>query len=543
MRAHRLRLGKRSKISHALKLDVQLDGTIEGSLTIRKPHRKKKNTTVINEGLGVEAGAAMPGSEALAGDWVNQFGNTGYGHAEGKSSLVASGSEARLQWVSDVQIPHSRGPNTRGKSRPQEPGMTLSEGWSSPLISNNKVFLNYYKPSGDIYVLGAKPVANDPMENSRFDMMRLHTDEYLHAFDALSGRTAWTLRIKDRGINWMGFNKGGPGTTAAIGDGLVVWINSIGEVFAADQETGALRWSSSIGMRHEIMQEERRLYRERSDLYNSRNDFQGAVVIADGVAVVPDQSFSKGGGKYRYEFLNGLRGLDLQTGKLLWELPEINGRSRFQQGAQLWQHGDSTYIVAASVDRTSIINPKDGKIIAEIPGLINAHWGLSFSPDTIVGDLLSDAKDPRSEKVVAAFRLSNGQVEKRWQLDARYRVRPGGGVYMNGHFYLQSKGDFHGIICVEAESGKVVAEEPCEVGGGEHSPFIVGAGNRLIAALDRTAGLIFLDANPDKLSGSAQVWRLSLATGYCGSVVPAIVDGRMIIRTPDRLLSYDLRSK
>ena len=39
----------------------------------------------------------------------------------------------------------------------------------------------------------------------------------------------------------------------------------------------------------------------------------------------------------------------------------------------------------------------------------------------------------------------------------------------------------------------------------------------------------------------AKVWQLTLATGYCGSVVPAIADGRMIIRTPDRLVCYDLR--
>ena len=94
----------------------------------------------------------------------------------------------------------------------------------------------------------------------------------------------------------------------------------------------------------------------------------------------------------------------------------------------------------------------------------------------------------------------------------------------------------------DAATGVVLAEEPCEVGGGEHSPFLVGAGSHLIAALDRTRGLIIVSADPDTLPGSASVWPLTLATGYCGSVVPAIVDGRMIIRAPDRLVCYDLRA-
>ena len=77
-------------------------------------------------------------------------------------------------------------------------------------------------------------------------MMRIATDEWLHAFDAQTGETHWRLRIPNRGLNWMAFNKGGPGTTAGIGDGTVVWLSTTGEVFAADAQTGALRWSADI---------------------------------------------------------------------------------------------------------------------------------------------------------------------------------------------------------------------------------------------------------------------------------------------------------
>jgi hypothetical protein len=70
---------------------------------------------------------------------------------------------------------------------------------------------------------------------------------------------------------------------------------------------------------------------------------------------------------------------------------------------------------------------------------------------------------------------------------------------------------------------------------------MVATGDKLIVAMDRTNGLILIDSDPATMTGSAKPWIMSLATGYCGSVVPAVADGRMVIRTPDRLLRYDLR--
>lgn len=536
--------GKHSKRVHQFSLTATISGmSATGSYVLVKPSEAKRPRPTRQPEAEVVAITAPPSGDTLTGTWSTQFGNDGSGVAVGSESIVANGSEARLQWVSGNKVPHSRGPNTRGNNSPQEPGMPLSGGWSSPLIDNGLVFLNYYKPSGDVYVLGARPVPNDPIENSRFDMMRLHTDEYMHAFDSATGATKWRLRIADRGINWMGFNKGGPGTSAGVGGGKVVWLSSVGEVFAADQVTGELLWSNSIGLRHEAMWEERRLRRQADDLFGSRNDFQGAVVIADNVAVVPDHLFNKGGGIYRYDFNNGLIGFDLHTGRELWRLAGVTGSQRFQQGAQIWRHNDKAYVLATDRHETVLIDPATGQVIDRARGLINKHWGLTIGPDIVVGDLLSDPEDSRSATHPAGYRLTPDGFTHVWTLDARYSVRPGGGVFMNDHLFLQSHGDFHGIVCVNPADGSIVAEEPCNIGGGEHSPFLVGTGDRLIAAMDRTAGLIVLSADPAQLTGSATDWRLTLATGYCGSVVPAIVDGRMVIRTPDRLIAFDLRTE
>ena len=201
-------------------------------------------------------------------------------------------------------------------------------------------------------------------------------------------------------------------------------------------------------LRHELMREERRIHEVEGKLYGSRNDFQGAVIVAGGVAVVPDHRFTKGGNAYRYDTANGLIGFDLETGQELWRLPEVCGSSRFQQGTQLARIGEQEWVVASSQTATVLIDPSSGRIVAEAPGLTNRHWGLTIGDGVLVGDLLSDPDDRRSPSVPAAVRLDPNGMDLLWTLPERYRVRPGGGVVSDGRVYLQSHGDFHGIVCV-----------------------------------------------------------------------------------------------
>ena len=43
------------------------------------------------------------------------------------------------------------------------------------------------------------------------------------------------------------------------------------------------------------------------------------------------------------------------------------------------------------------------------------------------------------------------------------------------------------------------------------------------------------------LSGRRMHQPIPLAAGYVGSLYPALADGRMILRTPDRLVCFDFR--
>lgn len=523
--------GKSSKVSHAIRLDVPIGG--KGTYLRRTTGHKGRGKTIHPE-AEVHGVKAPVGTMSPSQSWKTVFGNDGRGMGSGDVPWVDHPEDARLAWVSDLTIPTSRGPNTRGRANPVEPGMPLSGGWASPLLSGGTVYLPYYRPSGADYALGAGP-KSDPLESRRWDMMKISADEHLHAFDAATGRTKWILSLKDRGVNWMSFNKGGPGTGAGMNDETIVWIGSTGEVYGADLKTGRLRWMHHIGLRHEMMLGEKRNLLNTRELYGTRNDFQSSVVVVDDVAVVPDHRFTKT--DYRYETQNGLKGMDMKTGRILWTLPEVCGSGRFQQGAQIWKTEGKVRVLASDREGTRLIDPRSGKVLAHQPGLVNQHWGLTVGEDLVVGDLITPGG-----KVIAAYRYQEGQgFKEAWRLPATYENRPGGGVYREGLFYLQVHDPVQMVVCVEAQSGKVLGEAKAPIGGGEHSPFLVGEGAHLLAAKDRTKGLLMFQADPKSFATSTRHWNLTLATGYCGSVVPAVGGGHLFIRTPDRICAYDMR--
>jgi len=525
------RMSKQDKVIHTLKLDLPL-GAGEGTYVLRKPG-KRRAPEVLPAAMAKPIPDPSLEMDAPRGRWGGIFGNTGDGVQRG-AKWVSNFEDANLAWVSDLRTPTTRGPNTRGKSRPVEAGMPLSGGWASPVVEEGVVYLPYFKPSGTEYAYNAAVEARKaptPLEASRWDMMKIKTDEYLHAFDAGSGRTLWQLRLPGRGVNWMAFNKGGPGVTPGVSEGIVVWVGSLGEVYAA--KDGKLLWVNDIGLRHEQMVEDRRRLLQSGELFGSRNDFQSQVVIADGVAVISDQMRTKR--DYRYEANNGLRGLDLKTGRHLWSLPEVAGRNKNQQGAQIWNINGKEFVISSGINEAFLIEPRTGEVVARQKGLVNSRQGFSIGGDIVVGE---DAETGR----YTAYRYSQDKgFEFLWQLDESHTHRDGVGVFVDGRFFLPSY-KLKTVLCVDAESGDILSQEPAPINGGEHSPFYISDGEYIIGCRDRTAGLLVFQAAADKFAGSTKEFNLSLGTGYCGAVVPALVDGRMFIRSPDRLLAFDLRA-
>ncbi len=541
--AARILWGEQDKLPASTEVQLKLNlnqPEVEGQAWTRHIYRGKKSRQKpeIQGPLKVTSAEPLPGTDAIAGNWRTPWGEDASAVASERTPTLLNPQQATLAWVSQDRIPIGRGPNTRGASRPQSVGKPLSGGWGSPVLEDNRIFLSYFKPSGDVYAYGAK-ARKHPLANLAMDMMRVSADEFMHAFDAESGKSLWKLQLQDRGLNWMGFNKGGPGSSASVKDGIAVWLGSRGEVYAVDAASGTLLWINDIGLRHEQLEQALRVNRETGALYGSRNDFQSAVLIADGVAVVSDHKRTKDA--YRYERECGLMGFDLKTGRLLWHQPEIAGSNKFNQGGQLWKLNGKAVILASDTFSTVMLDPRTGNILAKSDELINRSWGFIGGEDIVLGDVWVDPADRKAGSRMAGFKVSEQGFEKIWMLPKNFSTRPGAGVYQDGRFYVSASKTFDGLAVVDAQSGQVLATENIKMGGGEHAPFVISTGHSILGTVDRTNGLIFFNPDPAHLTGSAKVWYLDLATGYCGSVVPIIADGRLIIRAPDRLLCFDLR--
>jgi outer membrane protein assembly factor BamB len=521
-----------------LELDVRIDG--EQANGVYKRWLAEVNGNYQVSTGRVTKGAPLPTGDPVTESWPSLFGPNHDWAVPCGEPMVADFEEARLQWVSDVLIPTGRGPDVRGCATRIPEGRVPMGGWASPLVNGGLVLLPYYIPTGP-YGMGVKP-HDDPIEDECWRINRCLADDVLHAFDAASGRTAWIAVMPDTGINWSSMNKGGPMSSPALADGRMVTLGTAGRVFCHDAANGALVWENNLGMRFELMQEFRRIYAAEGSAHGSRSDFQSAIVIVDGIAVLCDHRMTKR--DYRYEVGNSLIGFDLRTGRRLWSTLEFSS-TRFMGGPQILRLGNRDYLVTNTRDAkgTTVLDPRTGKNVVSIPGMYNNHAGFALGEGLIVGDRAEAAGDGKPAGSIMAWRIdADLKPTEAWSLPQKYAGRGGGGVVQGGRVYLQMNKPVSGLYCVDAASGQVLAEAPCPVpDAGEHCPYTIKVGDRLIGSGDQASGLFWLDADPAKMAGSVDYWPARLASGYCGAAMPALAGGRLFIRGTERMLCYDLR--
>lgn len=530
--------------AYTIKATIQGDAVTGDYSTLISPERKdrawERGPSGSLTGVKVEATVASNAGEGTA--WPGLFGPLGTGEATPTGAAwVDSLEDAKLAWIADEPIPDGRGRDTRGKAKRIERGYPIMGGWASPLIKDGKVFLSYYVPSGTHYAYGAaEKIA--PGEEDLYRINLIEADDVVQCYDLATGRTLWKRVYAGKGMNWAGFNKGGPMAGGATGGGRVYSMGTMGRIYAVDQETGATVWTNTIGPRYELMKATREANKAQKQLLATRNDFQSALVHAEGVIAASDQRFTKM--DYRYEIGCGIHGFDATTGKHLWHIPEVCGTNRFQQGAQLYTHkGKQYFLTTSDEDGVRLIEPRSGRILAHSPDLVLEHTSVAVGENVVVGDAPRTEQEKKDRKPagVRALRVSPEGFKPAWDLPAKYGQLLGGGLVMNGKVYIQVHKPVQMLLVIDEASGKVLAEAPALVAGGEHCPYVVGGEGKVIVCKDRTNGLIYFDGDPAKTDASAQDFILDLATGYCGSLLPAIADGRMVIRSPSRLLCYDLR--
>ncbi len=99
----------------------------------------------------------------------------------------------------------------------------VGRGWSSPVISNGRVYIT------DVEIAGKA------------------AKERIQAFDARTGRLLWTYAYPVAYPDWaLGPDGGGPRATPIVHDGRLVTLGALGDLFCLDAADGDVVWARSL---------------------------------------------------------------------------------------------------------------------------------------------------------------------------------------------------------------------------------------------------------------------------------------------------------
>ncbi|MDQ3804228.1 MAG: PQQ-binding-like beta-propeller repeat protein [Acidobacteriota bacterium] len=342
-------------------------------------------------------------------------------------STVAS-AQAVGEW------PQWRGPNRDGVS--QETGLLKQWPEAGPPLA--------WKAAGA--GTGYSSVA---VSKGRLYTMGLRGDkEYVIAFDAATGKEVWATAHGNAFRNDRG---DGPRGTPTVDGDRVYSLGGAGDLSAVDAKTGKLLWSMNVlqkfgGSNITWGISESPLVIGEKLLVNPGGP--GASVVAlnkkDGALIWKSQSDRAGyssaipvtvGGKTQVVFFTHTRGLglDLETGKLLWDYPKAandvaNAATPVARGNRVWISSD--YGTGGGVVE---LRP-DGKAqeVYFTKEMRNHH-----SSSILVGEHLYGF----SGGILTAMRFDTGEVA--WKDRS---VGKGSLVYADGHLYAFSENGVVGLV-------------------------------------------------------------------------------------------------
>ncbi len=250
-----------------------------------------------------------------------------------------------------------------------------------------------------------------------------------------------------------------------------------------------------------------------------------APVYVDGVVVIGNQR-------------DTLHGFDAKTGAELWKLP---GKSSSRAVPSRWTHQDKHYIISPT-DKIHCIEPRSGKVVWETDYKGGAP-GVSVSGDILVGLTFGVKGEPSSGPECVAWRMTPEKAERIWATT----------VKADAGLHAPAVNDRYVVVCgagatqlLGLTTGEVLAT--AELPEPLSAPQIVVAENLVFVAPNGSNGrsdFHVYGATPEtfKLLGgwSPPHHHTSSLGGAC--MIFPVVEGRMFIRGFDGIHCYDLRQR
>ena len=544
------------------------DGTFSGTCAVAAAPRDKekpladllrqwadaqKSAAVAVRGRATgtrHSGDAYRRLEAVAGGpaWTRWLGSDGTmsGPSSGRD-LLTDLRRARLVWRCEQALGPGKGQVTRYGDFGTWYRMP-SYGGSSPVVSDGRLYLYYYVPSGDAYIKEEEQ-KRGPRGYFMRDMWLLGADDVVICLDAATGQTLWRTTYPAGGRTFLTGKSNLVNSTVAVADGTVVAVGGLGRVYALDAATGEQRWQATLGPEHEAAVKELAAGQPAGG-----RAFGHAITIADGVAAVDDER-------------GGLLGLDLKTGQRRWLVAKVLGRF---VTPQVWTCGGKSHFVTLSDGVVRCIEAATGKEIWQIDRLGTRKWGDCtpyLQGDHLVVNLTPEDQAQKDGKTAihqaGCFKLALQGATKVWDLPVAEYPYP---VHPSGHGGFMRVDDRHIgfvlgkrpaddkrqpiLVVVELATGRVIhtlMNDPPVVTW--NAPTIHRADNLALAVRDnwhdQMDWYVFTVRGPRDIAlattGGTQRFPHQPTTSYEVPLVSPIVDGRIFVRGGEGIYCYDLR--
>jgi hypothetical protein len=513
-------------------------------------------TAVVLAAAGLcaaEPQGPSPGAAASAAEWPCFRGPNGNGVVpDWPGGLIDDPRQAKVLWVGEEKnLPlgwgFGEGPSNKNRCAAR------SGGYAGAVAVGGRMFFQYYVPSGEC--VDEKVASAEKGQDKRKESWTVDADDVLLCLDANTGKKLWKAVFSQKGFNWN-LHRGNPYLHPCVVGDRVYLMGCGGRVNCLQAQDGKTLWESDTGKGSAAYEKARQTARAARTVefakampWCSHGDsgastpFLASLALADGV-VVCDDGYREG-----KEAGFGLVGLDAQSGKLLWRVPNAVGSG---VSPNRWVHGGREYVLAMSARRVICVEPKTGNVLWEFAddSLIQKSTPAAsgefmlaqgkappHGPDAI----RKSKQDPEPDKNrgLTGFRITPQGCTRLWALKwPEYQAAWSPPLIHGAYGYALCGG---GLVCIEMETGKVAAT----VKAGDNKMPLWACNGVLFAGLD----LVKLDPKDFRVLGKFRVSK-ELYTPI------AISEGRMFVRgrmegyartanppEPDCFYCLDLRRK
>lgn len=512
-------------------------------------------------------------------DWPQVNGPHGnfnprkYGHR-----LVDDLSRARVVWVSeDSDLGYGK-TSVSGftSNRAKWPGHPGSCG--GLIAAGGRIFAASFRPAGEAWAetshaAKAMPKYTPQQQAKLRSSLRIEADDIVVAIDMATGKTAWKAVEERKGLHRGMGKRGGWGVTPAYcdgpstggsGQGKVFSLGTTGRLYAYDAATGKKVWETHIGKTHLAWEAEKKRHLEKRSLPSSGQ--LASLTVADGVLIVP---------LFDGALDISLRGVDVETGKTLWEVPAATAK---KATPALWRHRGRQYVLAATygkhqktgTGKLHLIDPKSGKVLWAAGGLANTHFALAPSERHVLVNVGSKTVGHGGLPWMrlAAYRLSLTGAKRVWAMpdepgawhEAKYEASDwrkylirDGRVYYYSRCRKPDKSMIYEFFIFEEATGEILYRRRDDTG---RSGKTITRGqlylveDRILQVPDASHGsrlsLQLWTADPKDFRPLGRPWSPphTGTTAYEVFMEFPYVDGRIFMRAQDGTVRcYDLRKE